>query len=136
MKFAMALMFAFPLVGCALSDNPAVTEKSYRVIYSVATTGASPTSIVYTDRAGIDQTITPTLPWSLTFSVEYDFDTPVTPTLEATGVNLGAGEELTLRISWQDYKTGFATEELAERVEPYSGATLDVKIFGAPLPKL
>ena len=141
---ALLCLWALATLGCNVAAVPG--RFTYVVKYEV-TTDAAVTGVTididYKDELGGTSNVPPALydaanPWSLEFSTPFSYDDPVFyPTLDVTATaGLDAGETVTAKIIWKDYRVDFQ-EQVIEIGELYNdGSTVidTVTLTGPELP--
>lgn len=125
------------LAACFVSsETPG--RYTYAVKYALTGSIVAAADVTYTDETGTGATVLAvTVPWSVEFTMDYDYDNPLFPDVRVFNSVLADGETVTLSISWKDYKVDFAEELLADRAEANSSGgplPLDITLFSAPLP--
>jgi hypothetical protein len=131
-------LLAIVLIGCNIDAAPGrfTYVVKYEVTAEFAATSPDSVDIDYEDEMGTQSPAPFVPPQSFEFTMNYDYDTPFNPQLTFNSANFAqAGDRITLKIIWKDYRTNFREELLSAEEIEYSGAPPStLTLYGPPLP--
>jgi hypothetical protein len=139
-------IFALTTLSCNVSPVPG--RFTYIVKYEVEVTASAPVTVDitdYTDELGnpqqaLNQLIDPATPWtyeSSSFSYDVGSFYPTLAIVEDAGFPLNAGETVTAKIIWKDYRQDFQEQVLAHGSLSNDGSIVvdTVNLVGPELPR-
>jgi hypothetical protein len=133
---------AMLLAGCNVDPVPG--RFTYIVKYEVTADAAVTIDIDYTNELNAPtsnpgQLIDPVTPWSYEFPTPFNYDDPLFyPTLDAAAaVALNAGETVTVKIIWKDYRVDFQEQvlELGRLFNDGTTVVNNISLIGPELPR-
>ena len=132
-------LLAVSMLGCSVAAVPGrfTYVVKYEVTAEFAATSPDSVDITYLDGIGPQSPAVFTPPQSFEVSFDYDYGTPFDPEMTFNSASFtDAGDKITIKIIWKDYKTDFEEELLAAEVIEYDGAPPPaLTIHGDQLPK-